>query len=119
MAEIAVLRTHILNYRKTRDIYVGYRQSGYSAKYYAAHEAEILLHKAAKKAFDELGVKKLPTKAELDGEYAKLISEKKAAYAEYHRVRNEMKELLTVKANVDLILGVEPEKVKREDAQER
>ena len=40
--------------------------------------------------------------------YAKLISEKKAAYAEYHRVRNEMKELLTVKANVDLILGVEP-----------
>jgi len=51
--------------------------------------------------------------------YAKLISEKKAAYAEYHRVRNEMKELLTVKANVDLILGVEPEKVKREEAQER
>ena len=119
MAEIAVLRTHILNYRKTRDIYVGYRQSGYSAKYYAAHEAEILLHKAAKKAFDELGVKKLPTKAELDGEYAKLISEKKAAYAEYHRVRNEMKELLTVKANVDLILGVEPEETKREKLQER
>ena len=119
MAEIAVLRTHILNYRKTRDIYVGYRQSGYSAKYYAAHETEILLHKAAKKAFDELGVKKLPAKTELDGEYAKLFSEKKAAYAEYHRVRNEMKELLTVKANVDLILGVEPEKVKRERSQER
>ena len=119
MAEIAVLRTHILNYRKTRDIYVGYRQSGYSAKYYAAHEAEILLHKAAKKAFDELGVKKLPTKAELDGEYAKLISEKKAAYAEYHRVRNEMKELLTVKANVDLILEIGPEEVKREKVQER
>ena len=50
---------------------------------------------------------------------AKLISEKKAAYAEYHRVRNEMKELLTVKANVDLILGVKPEKVKRETSQER
>ena len=47
------------------------------------------------------------------------IMEKKAAYAEYHRVRNEMKELLTVKANVDLILGVEPEEVKRERSQER
>ena len=46
--------------------------------------------------------------------YAKLISEKKAAYTEYHRVRNEMKELLTVKANVDLILGVESEETKRE-----
>ena len=35
------------------------------------------------------------------------------------RVRNEMKKLLTVKSNVDLILGVEPEKIKREEAQER
>ena len=35
------------------------------------------------------------------------------------RVRNEMKELLTVKANVDLILGVEPEKSKREKVQKR
>ena len=35
------------------------------------------------------------------------------------RVRNEMKKLLTVKSNVDLILGVEPEKVKREKSQER
>jgi len=51
--------------------------------------------------------------------YAKLISEKKAAYAEYHRVRNEMKELLTVKANVDLILGVGSDEVKRETSQER
>lgn len=30
MAKIAVLRTHILNYRKKQDVYVGYRQSGYS-----------------------------------------------------------------------------------------
>ena len=30
-----------------------------------------------------------------------------------------MKELLTVKANVDLILSVEPEEVKREKSQER
>ena len=49
---------------------------------------------------------------------AKLISDKKAAYAKYHLVRNEIKELLTVKANVDLILGVEPKK-QREKSQER
>ena len=119
MTEIAVLRTHIINYAKTREVYVAYRKAGYSKKFRAEHEADILLHQTAKKAFDELGVKKLPAKTELDGEYAKLFSEKKAAYAEYHLVRNEMKELLTVKANVDLILGVEPEKVKREEAQER
>lgn len=58
-------------------------------------------------------------KAETDGNYAKLISEKKTAYTEYHLVWNEMKELLTVKANVDLILSVEPEEVKGEKSQER
>ena len=30
MAEIAVLRTHIVNYAKTRETYVAYRKAGYS-----------------------------------------------------------------------------------------
>ncbi len=60
MAEIAVLRTHIVNYAKTRDVYVAYRKAGYSKKFREEHEEEILLHQAAKNAFDEMGVKKLP-----------------------------------------------------------
>lgn len=107
MAEIAVLRTHIINYSKTRDVYVAYRKAGYSKKFLAEHEAEIMLHKAAKKAFDDMGVKKLPTVKELQGEYAKLLAEKKSAYAEYRRSREEMRELLTAKANVDRLLGIE------------
>ena len=35
MAEIAVLKTHIINYAKTRDVYAGYRKAGYSKKYLA------------------------------------------------------------------------------------
>lgn len=41
MAEIAVLRTHIINYSKTREVYVAYRKAGYSKKFLAEHEAEI------------------------------------------------------------------------------
>ena len=41
------------------------------------HEEEILLHQAAKNAFDEMGVKKLPKVKELQTEYAKLLEEKK------------------------------------------
>lgn len=119
LAEIAVLRTHIRNYSKTRDVYSGYRQAGYSAKYRAEHEADILLHKAAKKAFDELGVKKLPTVKSLNSEYAELLAEKKAAYIDYHSVRDEMKELLTIKANVDRILEVNTHNEKREPTQGR
>src|SRR5699024_3880929 len=48
MAEIAVLRTHIVNYAKTRETYVAYRKAGYSRKFREEHEQEILLHQAAK-----------------------------------------------------------------------
>ena len=107
MAEIAVLKTHIINYSKTREIYVAYRKAGYSKKFRAEHESEILLHQAAKKAFDALGLKKLPTIKGLQAEYAALLAEKKSDYAEYRKARDEMRELLTVKANVDRILGQE------------
>ncbi|OAA84838.1 Relaxase/mobilization nuclease domain protein [Clostridium ljungdahlii] len=105
LAAIAVLKTQIINYAKTRDTYVAYRKAGYSKKFLAGHEGDILLHKAAKKVFDELGVKKLPTVKSLQAEYAALLAEKKVTYADYRKARDEMKEILTVKANVDHLLG--------------
>lgn len=115
MTEIAVLRTHIINYAKTREVYVAYRKAGYSKKFRAEHEADILLHQTAKKAFDELGMKKLPTVKSLQAEYAELMAQKKAAYSGYRQARDEMKELLTVKANVDRIMGYEEEKQTEKD----
>ncbi len=104
MAEIAVLKTHIINYSKTRDVYTAYRKSGYSKKFLAEHESDILLHKASKKAFDESGMTKLPTVKSLQAEYADLLSKKKAAYAEYRTARDEMKVLLLHKSNIDRML---------------
>ena len=116
MAEIAVLREHIVNYAKTRDTYVAYRKAGYSKKFLAEHESEITIHKAAKNYFDGLGFKKLPTIKALNTEYAELLAEKKAAYADYRKAREEMKELLTAKANIDRILELDKE---QEEANER
>ena len=65
----------------------------YSRKFREEHEQEILLHQAAKNAFDEMGVKKLPKVKDLQSEYAKLLEEKKKTYAEYRRSREEMREL--------------------------
>ena len=81
----------------------------YSKKFREEHEEEILLHQAAKNAFDEMGVKKLPKVKELQTEYAKLLEEKKKTYSEYRRSREEMRELLTAKANVDRVLKMEVE----------
>lgn len=107
LSEIAVLKTQIINYVKTRDVYVEYRKAGYSGKFYEEHESEILLHKAAKSAFDDIGVKKLPTIKSLQAEYAAVLEDKKKQYGEYRKCREEMQELLTAKANVDRLLGVE------------
>ena len=119
MGEIAVMKTHIINYAKTRDVYVAYRKAGYSKKFKAEHESEILLHQTAKKFFDESGIKKLPSVKSLQAEYAALLAEKKAAYADYRKSRDDMKELLTIKANVDRLMGYdEQEKQKEADRQE-
>ena len=99
------MKTHIINYAKTREVYIAYRKAGYSKKFKAEHEAELLLHQAAKNFFDDSGLKKLPTVKSLQAEYAALLAEKKAAYADYRRARNDMRELLTIQANVDKIMG--------------
>ena len=107
LVENAVLQTHILNYIKTREVYAAYRQSGYSKKFLAEHESEIALHKVAKNAFDELGLKKLPTIKALRTEYAALLAEKKQNYAEYRQARDGMRQMLKAKGNVELLLNID------------
>jgi len=49
--------------------------------------------------------------------YVTLMSEKREAYSEYRKVRNEMKELLTAKANVDRILEKDADREHRESVE--
>ncbi|NLA54316.1 MAG: relaxase/mobilization nuclease domain-containing protein [Clostridiales bacterium] len=107
LADIGILKTHVINYVKTRDIYVAYRKAGYSKRFAAEHQQEIALHKAAKQAFDALGTKRIPTVRSLQDEYAVLLQKKKDAYAAYRSVRDRMRTINTVKANIDTILHSE------------
>lgn len=91
---------------------MAYRKAGYSKKFYEEHTADLLLHKAAKQAFDKSGVKKLPTVKSLNAEYAELLSAKKKAFTEYTNARTEMREVMTVKANVELFLNRDMESQK-------
>ena len=107
MAEIAVLRAHIVNYAKTRPVYDAYRKAGYSKKFLEEHREQITLHQAAKAAFDEASLKKLPKVKELDAEYSALLSQKKAAYPAYRKARDEMQELKKAQKNVELFFAEE------------
>ena len=117
MAEIAVLRAHIVNYARTRHVYDAYRKAGYSKKFLDEHREQITLHRAAKAAFDEAGLKKLPKVKELNVEYAELLAKKKSAYPEYRKARDEMQELMKAQKNVEMFFA--EEKVSKEKAQTR
>ena len=107
LAEIAVLKAHIINYAKTREVYAAYRKAGYSKAFLEAHREEITLHKAAKTAFDEAGLQKLPKVKALDAEFAELLTKKKAAYPDYRKARNEMQELVRAQKNVERFFAEE------------
>ena len=108
-AQIAVLRTYIIYYSKTRNVYVAYRKAGYSRKFYEAHREEITLHKAAKEAFNQLNVKKIPRVKELNMEYAEVMKQKKEAYAEYRSVRKEMQDYVIARKTAATILEIDLE----------
>ena len=110
LAEIAILRKHIVNYAKTRETYVAYRKAGYSRKFYEAHREALTLHKAAKEAFDQLEIKKIPKVKELNAEYAKVLESKKKTYAEYRKVRAEMKDYQIALKVAEACMGEETEK---------
>ena len=116
LTEIAVLKTHIINYAKTRPVYDAYRKSGYSKKFLDAHREEITLHKAAKAAFDEAGLQKLPKVKELDAEFSELLTKKKAAYPDYRKARNEMQELVRAQKNVERFFAEEKPAQENEQA---
>ena len=106
MAEIAQLKTHIINYSKTREVYAAYKQSRHKKEFLAEHGAEIAQHEAAKKAFDALGGKPIPKVAQLSQEYAKLLAAKQTQYTEYKAAKQDMITYRTAKQNVDKILGL-------------
>ena len=111
------LQKQIVNYAKTRAVYVEYRKAGYSKKFRSEHEADILLHQAAKKYFDSIGITKLPSVKSLREEYAGLLEQKRKAYAAYKQVRSDMKELHNIKANVDYLLDVPSSQEQQKDKQ--
>ena len=114
IAEILVLKKHIINYSKTREVYVEYRKAGYSKKFFEEHREAITIHKAAKQAFDELGLKKIPRIKDLNAECYNLMSEKKKKNSEYYELKSSMQELLKAQKNVEMFLAAEQNQAEKE-----
>ncbi|HCR44328.1 MAG TPA: hypothetical protein DIV41_07070, partial [Ruminococcaceae bacterium] len=104
MREIKELKTHIVEYGKTREIYSAYRKAKHPDEFYEQHRADIQIHLAAKRAFDELGVKKLPSISQLNAEFSELSTQRKAQYEDYRKAKTDMLEWAATKKNMERIL---------------
>ena len=123
MSEVSVLRKHLINYAKTKDVFAAYKASGYNREFYEAHRDMLALRSAAKKAFDaykkENGSdKKLPRISELNAEYAMLLERKKSSYAEYRKTKSEMQDWLVAQKIVQEILKEDEQKKEQLHEQE-
>ena len=102
--EVSQLRKQIVSYARTREVFAAYKTSDYSREFYSKHEADIARHREAKRYFNDHGLNKLPKVKDLNTEFTALVAEKRAAYAEYRALRDEQRELLIHRQNVESLL---------------
>lgn len=111
---MAVLIKNVTTYQKTKPAYDAYRKANNKDRYRADHERAIILHEAATKALQTAGIKKLPNLTSLQAEYEQLQTQKETLYADYGKLKKQVKEYDVIKRNIDSILrqDKEPEREK-------
>ena len=102
----AGLKAATVQYAKTRPVFEQYKATKYSRKFLAEHEADLELYRAAQAEMRSLlGGAKLPKMDVLKEEGRKLTAKKKQLYGEYQKARRDMQEIVTIKANIDTLMG--------------
>ena len=107
LSDMAVLIKNVTTYQKTKPVYEAYKKAKDKGKYKAAHESDIILFETAARAIKAAGISKLPSVPALQSEYTKLQAQKEALYADYGKLKKQVREYDVIKRNVDSILRVE------------
>ncbi|HGM1237649.1 TPA: relaxase/mobilization nuclease domain-containing protein [Clostridioides difficile] len=115
------LQKQLLAYIKTKPAREGLReQKTEKAKraYREQHESEFIISESATRYFKAKGISKLPASKALQTEIEQLTKEKNALYNEYREKKENVRELQTVKGNIEQILRGAPSQQKKHE-QER
>jgi len=109
------LKRAIVDYARTRPIFDEYKSKKYSNKYLAEHAADIAIYRTAQASIKEiLNGDKLPKMVTLKTEWQALTAEKKFTYADYRNAQKDMREALTIKANIDHLMSITNEQKNKE-----
>ena len=113
LTDMAVFIKNVTTYQKTKPLYDAYRKAKDKWQFKAAHERGIILHEAAARTLQAAQIgRKLPSVAALQAEYEKLQGLKEALYADYGKLKKQVREYDVIRQNIDSILQRErqPEK---------
>lgn len=115
ISEMGLLIKNISTYQQTKPVYDRYQKGGSKDSYRQQHEADIILHEAARKSLVAIQADgKIPGLHSLRMEHEKLTQEKGLLYQEYRKLKKQLKELDMVRANVDRILKPTGSKLDKE-----
>ena len=101
------LQFHVLQYCKTKPLrqeWKALRTEKARINFRAQHESDLLLMEAAKRHFDQQGLKKLPSYKMLQQEIEALVQEKNQLYRRYLPAREKFRELDTMRHNLRQLL---------------
>ena len=115
------LQRNLLNYIGTKPARDGLKaQKSEKARkaYREQHQSDFIMADAAARYFREHGITKLPASKALQREIEQLTVQKNAGYNDYREKRERVRELQTVKGNLDQILRREQSQQKKHE-QER
>ena len=106
LREVQPLIKNISNYQRLKPVYDAFQKAKDKPGFKAKHEAELVIFEAARSTLLAMqGDEKLPSLKTLKAEQAQLFEEQERLYAERNRLKKEVKQIETIKSNVDTFLA--------------
>ena len=106
LREIQPLIKIISNYQRLKPVYDAFQKAKDKPGFKAKHEAELVIFEAARSTLLAMqGDEKLPSMKTLQAEQQRLLEEQQRLYDERAKLKKEVKQIETIKSNVDTFLA--------------
>ena len=106
LREIQPLIKNISNYQRLKPVYDAFQKAKDKPGFKAKHEAELVIFEAARSTLLAMqGDEKLPSMKTLQAEQQRLLEEQQRLYDERAKLKKEVKQIETIKSNVDTFLA--------------
>ena len=106
LREVQPLIKNISNYQRLKPVYDAFQKAKDKPGFKAKHEAELVIFEAARSTLLVMqGDEKLPSMKTLQAEQQRLLDEQQRLYDERAKLKKEVKQIETIKSNVDTFLS--------------